>query len=169
MNVLSSVGNAGGGSEDTVGFCGGFELCEVGVGGLRMRTDKLIDKSSAPTTDIAGAVGSAEVAGFYSWFGDWVQATLDREFGKAGSGAEKNIGAGGIGAVICYEDASAVDIKLQWRLKTDSESTEGTDGTNWVRLALDSNGESGGAVVTEIGDAVKVVMQDRKRVQWEGE
>ena len=44
VNVLSSVGNAGGGSEDTVGFCGDFELCEVGVGGLQNNANGQVDR-----------------------------------------------------------------------------------------------------------------------------
>ena len=83
MNGLSTIGNAGGGSEDAVGFCGGFELCEVGVGEVKVQTDRLRDESGAPTSEnseldleldgvVADELVENEIAG--SWFGDWVQA-----------------------------------------------------------------------------------------------
>ena len=63
MNDLSTIGNARGGSEDAVGFCGGFELCAVGVGEVKVQTDRLRDESSTPTyseLELDGAVRVAE-------------------------------------------------------------------------------------------------------------
>ena len=101
VNGLSAIGNAGGGSEDAVGFCGGFELCEVGVGEVKVQTDRMRDESGAPTSEnseleldgvVADELAENQIAG--SWFGEWLQAVLDREFGvtiAGGSGIQTKV------------------------------------------------------------------------------